>query len=311
MVTSTRPLGPAAAYSLPHAQDFTVTSELGDQFRISVGLPISYDVTDQSYPVLYVLDGDVLFGTVLEATRMRGAMGEISEAIVVGIGYPVGTDFAQYNVRRFYDFSTPDWDLTTPMGRNFAAIFEAMGQQPRLGGLVPLLDLITDQIQPAIVDQYRALADDQVLFGASAGGHLVGQALFRRPDAFRGYLAASPGFCYNDGEVFRLEEAYAESHSDLPTVVYLSAGSEETLQVANARLVSGMTQMAETLHLRTYPGLHLRCDIFAGQGHVPAVSTALHRALEFCWPGATFAMTPERARDTFHGGGRNTAPGAT
>jgi predicted alpha/beta superfamily hydrolase len=273
-------LGPAQPYAVPHVHDHLITSETGDEFRISVGLPVSYQMTNTTFPVLYVLDGDVIFGTALEQVRMRGAMQDVPEAIVVGIGYPVGTDFATYNTRRLFDFSTQDWDEASPMRQQFFAITESMGQTPRLGGLKPLLELITKQVQPAVLSQYRGNADQQDLFGGSAGGHFVCQAVFRAPKAFRSFFAASPALSYNDGQVFELEREYAATHTDLPATLYLSAGSEETLQLAYANLVSGTTRLAETLQLRGYESLRLRCDIHAGEGHVPAITSGLQRALE-------------------------------
>lgn len=169
-------------------------------------------------------------------------------------------------LRRTFDFSTSEWDLTTPVGRDVKAVFDAMRAEPR--------------------------------FGDSSGGNFVGHALFRRPDAFAKYIAASPGFCYNDWDVFRLEEEYARGHCDLPVLLYLAVGSGETLQLASGGLVSGTARMAEILHQRGYPGLRLTCDILADKTHFPACVDIMNRGLDLCWPGTPYDMTGERVESS-------------
>lgn len=293
-----RTSGPAERFSLPHAEAFDMTAASGETYRISVGLPVSYTHTTTSYPVIYVLDADFLFCSMLELTRLRGITGEIAEVVVVGIGYPSGTDFQTVSLRRTFDFSAPEWDLTTPVGRDVKAVFEAMGAEPRFGGASGFLDFLTDEVQPLVADRYRIDDADQALFGDSSGGNFVGHVLFRRPEAFTKYIAASPGFCYNDWEVFRLEEEYAKNHSDLPVLLYLAAGSGETLQLASGGLVSGTARMAETLHQRGYSGLRLTCDILADKTHFPACVDIMNRGLDLCWPGTPYDMTGERVESS-------------
>ncbi|MGO4258845.1 alpha/beta hydrolase [Marmoricola sp. RAF53] len=286
--------GPFETFSLPHAEAFDMLAASGETYRISVGFPASYASTSTNYPVIYVLDADFFFGTMLEVVRFRGLLGEISEAVVVGIGYPLGTDFRTTNLRRTYDFSTSEWDLTTPVGRDVKGVYDAMGAEPHFGGAPAFLDFLTEDVQPLIADRYRVDTADAALFGVSAAGNFVGHSLFRRPEAFVKYVAASPGFCYNDWDVFALEEEYANTHDDLDAVVYLAAGSGETFQLASGGLVSGTVRMAETLHQRRYPSLQLSCDILADKTHIPAAVEALNRGLDLFWPGTAFEMSEER-----------------
>jgi predicted alpha/beta superfamily hydrolase len=267
------------------AEAFDMTSAAGDVFQVSVGLPTTYGVTSKSYPVLYVLDGSTMFATALEVSRLMGVVGETAEIIVVGIGYPRGTDHATFGIRRNYDFTTSEWDPSSPVRRLVEVATASLGKPLRLGGAPALLDFITEQVQPVINQRYRVDASDQALFGHSLGGKFAGYVLFRRPAAFAKYIISSPGFAFNDWDVFDLEEEYARSHSDLPAQVYLAAGSDETLTFARLGIVSGTARMAETLRLRSYPGLRLASEFQTRKTHLTTFTENLQRGLELCWPG--------------------------
>lgn len=272
--------------TLARAEAFDIRSAAGPTFRISVGFPVSYAATARVYPVLYVVDGDTRFASALEFSRLRGSMGEIEEIVVVGIGYPLGTDFLAYTIRRTYDFSTADWDRSTPLWRDLERVEAATGQKLLLGGAPTLLEFITDELQPMIANRYRVDPEDSGLFGVSAGGNFVAHTLFRRPSAFAKYIAASPGLIYNDWDVFRLEEEYARAHSDLPVTFVLGAGSDESEQLPQWGIVSGTTRLAETLRQRKYPGLRLTSDVLTGKTHLTAPPEILQRGLEVGWPGS-------------------------
>src|SRR5687768_14879617 len=85
-----------------------MVTEQGWDFRVSVALPASYAASTKRYPVLYVLDADVFFATAVEQARLQGLVGEISEVILVGIGYPPGTNLQTVGARRSYEMSATD-----------------------------------------------------------------------------------------------------------------------------------------------------------------------------------------------------------
>jgi len=284
-------------YTLSYARQFDVTSATGLEYEISVGFPMSYGITERTYPAIYVLDGNSWFGAVLDMTRSRGSMGEIGEVVVVGIGYPSGHELSVQTPRRTYDFTTSEWDSSSLLWREAARTFEAIGAELRIGGAPAFLDFIADELQPLVEARYRVDGSDRAIFGHSAGGNFAAHALFRRTDRFSKYLIACPGFAFNDWDAFRLEEEYAAAHSDLPVTVYLAAGSDEALQFSKASLVSGTARMAETLHERKYPGLKLTCEFLPGKTHETAVTEILQRGLETCWPGSPYDWSADRVRE--------------
>jgi len=67
------------------------SSAVGRDYRIFVALPLSYSRrTSETYPVVYLLDGDLWFGAVTDPTRFLQWGGkELPELIIVGIGYGI------------------------------------------------------------------------------------------------------------------------------------------------------------------------------------------------------------------------------
>ena len=81
------------AGALANTQSRNLTSEItGITYQISVALPENYATSNETYPVLYTVDADIEFGTVVEAARLLQKdwnMNTVPELIIVGIGYAV------------------------------------------------------------------------------------------------------------------------------------------------------------------------------------------------------------------------------
>ena len=96
----------AQDYNLYNTQKkILISKEVGDAFDIYVSVPDDYMESDMSYPVLYVLDGDVAYGMATSIARYLQIGGNIPELIVVGIGY--GTVDKSTGNERKRNFSAP------------------------------------------------------------------------------------------------------------------------------------------------------------------------------------------------------------
>ncbi len=60
-------------------------STVGREYHLSVALPDGYKTSNQAYPVIYVLDGDVYFGMTVGLTTIAGWFKRAPEAIIVGM----------------------------------------------------------------------------------------------------------------------------------------------------------------------------------------------------------------------------------
>lgn len=132
-------------------------SEILNQVReISIKLPENYEDQDLSFPVHYVLDGEIIFNSYSSITELKAQNEEIPAALIIGIA----------NIDRRFDLN------------------------PRANG-GKFLDFITKELIPYIDKQYRT-NNDRVLTGYSMAGNYVIYALLNSQESFNMYLAGSP-----------------------------------------------------------------------------------------------------------------------
>lgn len=118
---------------------------------------MSYDTTEQSYPVLYLLDPAISFLSVTEYTRWMAFIDELPEIIVVGIGYPIGSEIEA----RERDYHRDK--------NNF-------------------LDFIENELFTYVDSTFRTMSD-RAIVGFSYGGEFVIHTLVDRPELFNRYIA--------------------------------------------------------------------------------------------------------------------------
>ncbi|MEN8193322.1 MAG: alpha/beta hydrolase-fold protein, partial [Bacteroidota bacterium] len=67
-------------------ESFTINSEILNQEReIFVWLPQGYDTSEYSYPIHFLLDGEITFLSYSGIVHIMSLAGQIPEAIVIGI----------------------------------------------------------------------------------------------------------------------------------------------------------------------------------------------------------------------------------
>lgn len=135
---------------------------------MDVSLPVNYAETaaDITYPLIVVLDGELLFNSVASYAQLQAMNSQMPEAIVVGI--PNAPD-----TRR---------DMTPkPLGRN--------GEPLWFGGQEgSYLSFIQHEVLPLIEKNYR-VADFKILIGLSPSANFSLHSFWRQPNLFSGYIA--------------------------------------------------------------------------------------------------------------------------
>ncbi|GAA5231511.1 alpha/beta hydrolase [Verticiella sediminum] len=234
------------------------------------------------HPVLYILDGDAA----------RDALaGTAADVVVAAIGYDL--DPESLKAARAYDY--------TPAIPGRPALRDPRVPAWRAGGADALLDWIDAVVRPAVhaaagVDRTR-----ETLAGHSYGGLCVLHALCRAPQAYAGYLAASPSVWWYDGaildEVTQLARAAGTRAAPArPARVLVMAGEHEA---RHARAVGadgtphsrtggvptlGQAQ-ALAARLQTIPGLCASFEAVPGGTHASLLDACARRALAFAAEG--------------------------
>lgn len=270
----------APPVALPGTRQIDVAAG-GHVHRIMLAVPPAAPPA-QGWPVLYVLDGDLLFAPTAQLMRNRFARGPgvpAQGAVVVGLGY-AGTQVLDLAART-YDYTPPAPGPTT----------DERGR--REGGADAFLDFLDATVRPLVERAVRVDAARQTLFGHSYGGLCVLHALFTRPGGFQNYVAASPSVWWRGGFILEEQARFlAGRRADAPPLrLLVTQGERETeLPADPARAaIARERRGADRLHalvegLRGTPGLDMRFTTFPGADHggamLPAAQMALALALE-------------------------------
>lgn len=263
------------------------------QLTISVAPP-SAPMPDRSVPVLYVVDGDILFGMAAEIARAVSSVAAFPAHYVVGIGYDA--DYADFLKLRTAD-------LTPPIGAaaldKLGAIAAAIGGDES-GGADAFLAFLTGTLRSEIAARYPKTAEGaQILFGHSLGGLFAAHALLTRPDSFAAFIASSPSLWWNGFAIQGELPAFAgrlaalprqprvfidvgAKEQDLPTSVPEGIGvtlQEAQTQIAAARMVDAAREFAGAL--RDAGVADLRHIAFAEDDHVSAAPAAILHGMRF------------------------------
>jgi predicted alpha/beta superfamily hydrolase len=150
-----------SAVVVPDTQTIDLTSTTnGNDYRITVALPASYASSEQTYPVLYVLDPLITFLSTTEMVRFLSWVGQLPELIVVGIGYPTN-DLTEATSLRDRDYSRFEGEFLT---------------------------FIDEELFPLVDATYRTNSADRGLIGFSSGGAFAFHVLVERPELFNRYV---------------------------------------------------------------------------------------------------------------------------
>lgn len=231
------------------------------------------------FPVLYLLDGNSVFGTAVDAMRVAGSRGagmEPSPAIVVAIGYP--TD-------RPFDLARRTRDYTPPA---------AVGAPAGTGGADAFLAFLETELKPEVERRFRIDRGRQTLFGHSYGGLFVLHALFTHPDGFQRYVAASPSIWWQDKAVLHSERRFTEAPTadaasrsllitvgewELPPPAGTVVDPAHDERRRQARVVENARELAERLTMLAPRGLAVEFVMFADETHGSVIGPAVGRAV--------------------------------
>ncbi len=248
----------------------------GIEYEISIWLPKG-EPPELGWPVVYVLDGNAMFATVVEAIQ-RG--GRRPDATGVGLAAVVG--IAHGDERLF---------ATEFRYRDFTFEPSAAVKADTAGGGRAFLDFISRQLAPELAREFNVNRAHQMLFGHSLAGYFVLNALGLQPHAFSHFAAISPSVWWQpDALTKRLQQLQASQAPrvliatgewegtpapwipDGPTREQLIARRNTRAMLTHAAAVAALCQQQLGLQRVSY-----RC--FPEEDHSSVVMIGIQRAL--------------------------------
>lgn len=237
------------------AEQFVVRSRHADRdYLVQVTPPARPPVfPGQKAAAVYALDGG--WGVAGAAGWLLGGGGAMSPAYMVTIGYPPG----QRNSREA-DL------LPRPVARQDGSVAQG-------GRSDQFTRFLLEELKPFIEARYPVDPSRAVLFGHSLGGIFTANLLADHPDAFAGFLIASPSVWADTTAPDRLR---AISANGAGPRVFVGWGERE-----EPYMLDGGRQVATALAGR---GDRLATQVFAGDFHITYYPAALGAALPFLLP---------------------------
>lgn len=167
-------------------RDSIYSEVLGEMRHYWVHLPSSYydrSIQPMSYPVLYILDGNIHFHSITGMTEIlsSGANGThvIPEMIVVAILNRDRTrDLTPTVSKKGFDGKDADWIANSGGGDKFLQFFE-------------------EELIPGVESDYRTFPY-RTFVGHSFGGLAVINALISRPQLFNAYVLIDPSIWWDE-----------------------------------------------------------------------------------------------------------------
>lgn len=171
---------------------------LNEERSIIVYTPATYNLSNSSYPVMYLLDGGTHFHHATGIAQFLAANGIIPEMIVVAVK----------NVDRTRDFSPTHVD-----------------ERPTTGGAEKFMGYLEEELITFMNRNYRTLPYE-ILVGHSFGGEFATYALLNYPEVFNAYVAISPYMMYDDGVIVKEAKTKLKSSYKNEIQFYMTLGNE-------------------------------------------------------------------------------------
>ncbi|MCP4896628.1 MAG: alpha/beta hydrolase [bacterium] len=224
------------------------STRLGEERAFHVYLPNEYSNSDQTYPVLYLLDGDkelflssamTTWALARMAPNLPGSSQLAPDMIVVGIPSPDrGRDY---------------WPVD-PDGKKAAP------------GASKFLEFLAEELVPFIDTNYRT-SPPRIVFGQSLGSLFARFAFFSKPSIFQACIASSAGFPNCKEFLFSLTSQSLKSQSFDRHRMYLTSGGLDPFHEQFEK--QQIPEFLRLLEKKGPPGMKWKYRIYPDEGHVP------------------------------------------
>jgi predicted alpha/beta superfamily hydrolase len=221
---------------------------LGEERPLMIYLPPEYGSSDESYPVLYLLDGDWHFHHVTGILQFFKFAKIDIQMIVVAV----------VNTRRGRDFSPATWP----------------GYKSYTGGADDFNRFLEKELMPFIEKKYRTKSYN-VIVGHSLAGTFALYSFLTRPELFDAYISLSPCLFWHDRFMLKVSDAFLKKYGKLDKILYIAH------EYRDGAPASTMDEFVAALKNRAPEGLKWT-SLLKDQGdHFSYVHKAMYEGLEY------------------------------
>jgi predicted alpha/beta superfamily hydrolase len=279
------------AVCIPSSESYVRESlRTGSEYRVLVAWPEG-EPPPGGFPSIWLLDGNSLFGTVVETIRMRSRRPDVTgvpPAVVVGLGSPDPNVYDRE--RRILDYTPypPEATGANPEG----------GRDLPTGGADDFLAFLESELKPDLASRFPISERRQTLFGHSLGGLFTLHVLASGRSTFDGFVASSPSIWWSRERVLdglsgvaagpgqpgdrtpRVMIAVGEYEEELAPHERSGAGAAaKGARRAERRMVSDASEAAARLAPLTERGGRVHLEVFPGEDHASTTLLAVGRCL--------------------------------
>jgi predicted alpha/beta superfamily hydrolase len=238
---------------------------VGREYQLAVWKPEDYDLSQQRYPVIYLLDGNAFFGMAASLTPFLNVFDNIPQSIVVGINYDIQS-YQEFFRLRELDFKIPEVQDAPP--NSHADLFLAALKQ---------------EIIPFIETNYQTDPNKRIIYGYSSSGFFVLYALCHEPDLFRSYLAGSGDLDLSYPYIIAHDKKLVSREKINPIDLYLSVGGLEDGSAQSS--LTSFNKLLNIIKAKTYTGIQMTAEIYESEKHGPAGAALTYiNGLRKCFP---------------------------
>ncbi|NQE62221.1 alpha/beta hydrolase [Caulobacter sp. RHG1] len=230
----------------------------GRDFQIQITAPGTPPILPgQTAPAIYVLDGG--YDIAGPTGWLLGGAGAMAPAYVITIGYPPGGPPTRERDMLFAPGTRPD------------------GTVAKGGGGAGFRAFLLEELKPLMEARYPLDPKSAVLFGHSLSGIFTANMLADSPEAFSGYLIASPSLWADPSVTDRLKTVAART-SQRKVFVTWGAKEEPYMIDGGEKISAALSSAPERLVLKT--------KAFEGETHISYYPLVMSAALPFLLPRA-------------------------
>jgi predicted alpha/beta superfamily hydrolase len=225
---------------------------LNEERSVLIHLPTGYEISQERYPVLYVLDGgSVPSFSIVTGTVERMAYEAIPNMIVVGIR----------NTDRDRD------------------MFQMQLENSRTsGGADNFIDFFLKELLPYVDKNYRT-ENYRILSGTSNSAFFTIYVLLKKPDLFSSYVASSPTLLeWFDDPLYKKFDGHKKKNESLNKTLYLIYGENDYRSIIKA-----IPKFKKIIEENTPDEFKWKIELIKNEGHVP--SNSVFKGLQFVFSG--------------------------